>query len=335
MTTLFKRSNGFYYLKWIEDGKETRISLKTTNKKDALDFQREYERTLYEEKNTPAKSRAITFADALTAYREALAPHKKAHSIYCEAGTWNLFAAFCSLRGVDTLQRVRPADVAAWIASLVAAKHSPHGINTRRRLCCVIWNHLLHLEITDAPNPFSKVPSLKAERKTKFLPWDDVLTLVESARAHGRDIHLVFILGAFAGLRKGEILNARWEHVDFEQGRLWVEGTKSSASRDYVPLHQTLRDALAEYRQDAGYIVAPDKAAGKGYRWTFAKRWARAVTDAGITATPHTLRHSVATHLLDIGYTLQQVAVFLRHASDIPTRRYADLRGVKLDMDKF
>jgi len=51
--------------------------------------------------------------------------------------------------------------------------------------------------------------------------------------------------------------------------------------------------------------------------------------------TPHQLRHSVATHLLNKGYGIEQIAVFLRHSNDSATRRYANLKGVKLTIDAF
>jgi integrase len=206
------------------------------------------------------------------------------------------------------------------------------------RACKIVINHLIRLEAFDKANPFSRVKPLPESREVKYLDWQVVKALVDGAAPFGQDIHLVFILGAYAGLRKDEILRARWEHVDWPQGRLLVDGTKTTASRDYVPLHDLLRASLEPYRQESGWIVRPEKeVSGKAhcYRWNWRAQWAAVCTAAKVECTPHQLRHSVATHLLDMGYTLQQVAVFLRHATDIPTRRYADLKGVRLTIDKF
>jgi integrase len=345
MATLFKRQNGIYYLKFrLPNGKEVRQSLQTKIKREALKIQSEVE------SRTGGKQfDVLSFAEAWTAYEAGVYGHKKTRTIYNEHSSWNLFTAAMQARGVEALQAVRVADVASWQAELLKAGRSPVGINSLFRACKIVWNHLLRLEVINLANPITRVGNLKEAHDTKYIEWDILQYFLDAAQEISNDIYLVFVLGALGGLRKEEILRARWEHVDWQEGRLFVDGTKSTASRDYIPLHDALRDALASHRRDIGYIVRPENqptAAPHSHRWNFAKQWSRVEAIAaesmeadGIEAithvTPHQLRHSVATHLLDIGYTLQQVAVFLRHANDIPTRRYASLKGVSLTIDKF
>ena len=346
MATLYKRENGTYYIKAFVDGKEIRRSLNTKSRKEAQKMRAEAERQIAEAQITGRPSEVLNFKEAWDIYYAALQPHKKRKSIQCEEGAWNKFSAWAQGRGIMTIQSIKVGDVAQWQSSLIAEKKSPAGINNRLRMCKVVLNHLTRLEAFTGVNPFSRVKALKEDNKVKFMPWKKVLEFVELSKGVGQDIHLVFVLGAFAGLRKDEILRSRWEHVDWDQGRMWIDGTKSSASSDYVPLHQSMRDALEPYKEKSGYIVRPGKEetdAPNSYRWEFGKQWAR-VEQAESTAnkensvghvTPHQLRHSVATHLLDIGYNLQQVAVFLRHSSEVPTRKYAKLKGVRLQIDRF
>jgi integrase len=337
MATLFKRSNGVYYLKVRNsDGKEVRQSLKTTSKKDARRIQQEVERELLHPEARPES--VLSFQEAWRVYEQALAPHKKPKTLYNEKIAWTKFSDWAEAQGVTTLQSVRVGDIAQYQAGLVVSNRSNIGINSSMRACHIVVNHLIRLEVFDKANPFSKVSPLPEKRETKYLEWQTVMEMVGKAAEFGQDIHLVFILGAYAGLRKDEILRARWEHVDWTQDRLLVDGTKTTASRDYVPLHALLRASLEPYKQESGYIVKPTKAESKkqhSYRWNWRKQWAMVLKASEIECTPHQLRHSVATHLLDMGYTLQQVAVFLRHATDIPTRRYADLKGVKMVIDRF
>lgn len=333
MASIYRRSNGRYYAKMRDTaGKMQCISLKTTNRKEA-------QKLLAEVTRSPrADSSVLGFDDAWTAYEAGLKHHKQPASLYNEGCAWRSFSAFCAGRGLVSIQQVRVADIAAWMASMLDAKRSAVGVGTYRRMCGIVWNHLVRLEVVNMANPFAKVKAPPAEVQTKFLPWSDVQRFVRAAQATGRDIGLAVILGAYAGLRKDEVLRVRWEHVDWERARLFVDGTKTAASRNYVPLHADLRAALEPFREKTGYVVAPGNEgtdAPHSYRWEWRSQWRRVQDSTGLTPTPHQLRHSVATHLLDLGYTIQQVAVFLRHANDVPTRRYASLKGVSLVMDRF
>ena len=339
MATLFRRDNGVFYLKLRDSaGKEIRQSCETKNKREALRIKAAVEQQMAEVQVTGRPVEEIGWDEGWKVYEEALGPHKKDKTLYNEGLVWKAWAAWCEQQGIMTMQSVRVVDVARWQSGMAAEQRSAHGINTYLRTIKQVWNHLLRLETVTCPNPFDRVKPLPAEVQVKFLPWEAVQRLVGCAEQVGRDIHLVFVLGAYGGLRKDEILRARWEHVEWDQGRLLVDGTKTAASRDYVPLHNTLRVSLEPYREAEGWIVRPDKQdSGKlcAYRWAWQKQWKQVEKLACVTVSPHQLRHSVATHLLDIGYPLQQVAVFLRHASDIPTRKYANLKGVRLEIDHF
>lgn len=347
MASLFRRQNGVYYLKTTgADGKEIRVSLKTTNRKDAQRIRHVVEKEIAEAQVTGRVSDVLSFDEAWNIYHAALSAHKKHSSLECEKYGWQKFSAWCKTRGITTIQSIKVGDVATWQASMISDGNATAGINNRLRMCKVVLNHLIRLEVFTGTNPFTKVKSLKEESQIKFLAWEKIQEFIELSKGVGQDIHLVFVLGAYAGLRKDEILRARWEHVDWSQNRMWIDGTKSSASSDYVPLHAALRDALMPYKQESGYIVRPGKeesGAPNAYRWEWTRTWARVEAAEAAAAgensvghvTPHQLRHSVATHLLDVGFNLQQVAVFLRHSSDIPTRRYANLKGVKLAPEAF
>lgn len=349
MASIYKRSNGVFYCKLRDTaGRMQYISLKTTNRKEAQKLRIEIERQLLTSQfggdncgDTP-----LGFDEAWTAYEAGLKHHKKPSSLYNEGSAWRSFSAFCAGRGLVSVQQVRVSDIAAWMSGLLDAKRSAVGVGTYRRMCGIVWNHLIRLEVVNMASPFAKVKAPPAEVQTKFLPWADVQRFVRAAQAAGRDIGLAVVLGAYAGLRKDEILRVRWEHVDWAEGRLFVDGTKTVASRNYVPLHHDLRAALEPFREETGYVVAPGNEgtdAPHSYRWEWRAQWKRAeqatVVDGDestrLAPSPHQLRHSVATHLLDLGYTIQQVAVFLRHANDVPTRRYASLKGVSLVMDRF
>jgi integrase len=65
---------------------------------------------------------------------------------------------------------------------------------------------------------------------------------------------LCFHLFAFAGLRRGEVCNLKWEDIDFKAKMLTVTAGKGNKLRR-VPLHPELAAALAECRRDSGYVL--------------------------------------------------------------------------------
>lgn len=365
MVTMYRRKNGVFYLKFKgADGKEVRVSTGVSVKREAAKFKRRLEENLIAHSMQSPGSDVLGFDEAWEYYEAALKPLKKPRTLYNEQIAWNQFKIWCQGKGVRSLGALKVGDVAMWQAELLGLGRSPVGVNTYLRMCKLVIQHLIRLERVTFDNPFRQVRQIREVRSVKYIDWPDIVRLVDTAKAVSRDIHLVFILGAYGGLRKAEILSVRWEHVEWDKGQLLVEGTKSTASRNYIPLHQALHDALLPYwpvelttngtnttKKEEGttpWIVAPwaqPSEAVNAYRWNWRKQWAKvealevaAAAEEGrdpIHATPHQLRHSVATHLLDCGYTIQQVAVFLRHANDVPTRRYADLKGVELQIDKF
>lgn len=332
MATLFRR-NGIYYAKWIENGTERRMSLKTTIKATAQTRIKGIEQAAFMDALGISDT---TKADATPAFaweQYEAAVIKEAITMDLERICWDQFIDFCK---VGLLSEIRAAHVAGWQKHL-AGINAPTTVNTKLRNVRVVVNHMIRLNIFAGPNPLSSVPPVKVPKiNVKFRPWDEVVWLVNQASNHSPAMHLVFILGLLAGLRKKEILLQRWEYIDWDAGVFNVVGTKTKSSTNPLPLHPDLRACLEVYRQESGWIVRPDNEQGEyRYRWDFRRAWATICKRAGVTASPHMLRHSVATHLLDLGYTMAQVAVFLRHGDMRSTAVYANLKGVSLSIEKF
>ena len=137
-----------------------------------------------------------------------------------------------------------------------------------------------------------------------------------------------------AGLRVGELVGLDIEHVDLEMGSVLAFG-KGGKER-LVPLHPSAVGSVATYLS-----AARPKLAGKGAgRALFLSSRGRRLTrqgfwlilrgrsmQAGIgkKLTPHTLRHSFATHLLHGGAPLRHVQELLGHASITTTQIYTHL----------
>jgi len=139
----------------------------------------------------------------------------------------------------------------------------------------------------------------------------------------------VFYAGA---LRVSEIVNAKLEDVKLEAGYMLIRG-KGEKER-VVPLgksaQQTLREYLAESRaQLSGGKSSPLLFLARGgHRLTRQRVWqmVRAASGAiGRRASPHMLRHSCATHMVENGADLRTVQTILGHADISTTQVYTHL----------
>jgi integrase/recombinase XerD len=158
-----------------------------------------------------------------------------------------------------------------------------------------------------------------------------------------RDRALLELLYA-AGLRIGEALGLDRPSISFEGAFVRVIG-KGDRER-MVPVGEVALDWLVRYDADVrpAWRGAPSGAPGdvgpffltvRGNRlarqqaWAIVKRAARAA-NLGERVTPHTLRHSFATHLLEGGADLRIVQELLGHASISTTQLYTHLTGERI-----
>jgi integrase len=119
------------------------------------------------------------------------------------------------------------------------------------------------------------------QRRPDWLTKDQIETVIEKAELHGPNAHLFFAQCLYAGMRKDEAINARWEWYDFEAGLIHIQeghGWKAKTGNRSLPLHSKLRAILLEYGPPAtgtGYVIAPDKDWGKNrYRFDIRKTFA-------------------------------------------------------------
>jgi site-specific recombinase XerD len=142
-----------------------------------------------------------------------------------------------------------------------------------------------------------------------------------------------------SGLRVGEVASLSVESLDLDRGRVLVHG-KGSKERE-VPMSEFSVDAMAEYL-DGGRPVVASAEAG---RTLFFNRRRKPITTRDIRAmvtqyggrtltgrrvTPHTLRHTFATHLLEGGADIRAVQELLGHASVATTQRYTHVSRSRL-----
>jgi len=157
-------------------------------------------------------------------------------------------------------------------------------------------------------------------------------------REDRRDAAMVELLYA-TGLRVSELVNLEVGHLNLEVGFLQATGKRDK--QRIVPIGDKARQLVSEYLQSARpafvkkrtssalFLTRLGRAMSRQYFWKILKD--RTVR-AGITKTisPHMLRHSFATHLLDHGADLRSVQMMLGHASIATTQIYTHVEQTRL-----
>jgi site-specific recombinase XerD len=165
----------------------------------------------------------------------------------------------------------------------------------------------------------------------RYSPLPDVLSVKEVHALLGairnRRYQALAMVMYGAGLRIAEAIALEVRDVDGERGVIRVrhgKGNKAREAKLSPSLHQWLRDYWRMEQPQGPHLFA--SRTGRLPRdYTIRKALARAASDAWIKkrVTPHVLRHSFATHLLEHGTDVNVVRALLGHASIKTTARYA------------
>ena len=251
------------------------------------------------------------------------------------------YVAFLGARRIGDLADVDAKTIRAFIASVSASTHGPDGEPYRattvsRMLSTVRTFHRFALReglVTDDPTagvvrprlPRALPPPLTVEEVTAIVEAPGDATPVAT-----RDRAILELLYG-AGLRISELVGLDVDDVDLEDAAVRVFG-KGSKER-LVPIGRMARGAVAAYLTRGRPALATRRSRAALFLNTRGGRLTRQScsrlldahrTRAGITrvVTPHDLRHSFATHLLEGGADVRVVQELLGHASVATTQVY-------------
>ncbi len=241
-------------------------------------------------------------------------------------------AAFCLQQGWK-VEKLGPEGVRAFLDSRYKAGLSSRSI---ARQLVSVRNLFLYLmrEGVVAADPTAEVAAPRQwKRLPKFLNVEEVdrlLAMPETGRPLGlRDLAMIELLYA-TGLRVSELVRVRTADLNAEVGvvrtvgkggkhRLVPVGRSALAAIErYAPARrQLLRGRASEYL----FLTSRGKPLTRQSFWHRMRLYGRKAGVRG-SLTPHVLRHSFATHLLERGADLRSVQVMLGHADISTTQIY-------------
>jgi integrase len=173
------------------------------------------------------------------------------------------------------------------------------------------------------------IPKLRMRSRKVFLMPADARRLIDECTEPG--LKFALFCGLHAGLRKLEIIEARPEWFDLEEGLIHVQATTTfqPKSRDNrtVPLTDEFRAwLLDEYKLQKPFMLAPKVVHGKyRYRFDFRKAFDALVERCQLDITFHDLRRTFASLLVSKGVSLYKVAKWLGDTVEVVEDTYGHL----------
>ncbi len=245
------------------------------------------------------------------------------------------FLAYLTNENISSWRDVDRAHVRDYVLHLRQRSYASSTVG-RKVAAVKSFFHFLVADGVLADDPTTSVDSPQVDKHLPHpLSRDEVARLLAEATrsdtAKGlRDRALLELMYA-TGLRASEVIQLKVDAVDLEAGTVRCLG-KGKKER-ILPLYERAREALRVYLESGRQVLLQgrDEAAlfvnHRGYSltrqglWLIVKRHAAA---AGIEreVTPHTLRHSFATHMLDGGAGLRELQQLLGHTNISSTQIY-------------
>jgi integrase/recombinase XerC/integrase/recombinase XerD len=282
----------------------------------------------------------VNWVDALAAYdrdlraRSAAERTRKAYSVD--------LGQFVEWAGDRQPGDLRHRDVRRYAAGLSSGGAAPATVARKLAAIRGLFDFLVRTERV-GQNPADLVTSPKREEKLpQVLSVEQVRTLLERIPARTplelRD-RAMLELAYSCGLRCEEIVNLDLGALDYETEQLRVLG-KGSKER-LLPVGEPARRALERYVERGRHALSADpreralflsKSGRRLSNSDVTRRLGLWVREASLAAgvSPHSLRHSFATHLLEGGADLRTIQELLGHASISTTQVYTRVDAARL-----
>ena len=188
----------------------------------------------------------------------------------------------------------------------------------------VLGRHTLDLSQIERPEKPSKLPAVLSKEEVKR-----ILQATDNLK-HRCMLQLLYA----GGLRIGEVINLKLTDVQSGRNMLLIRGGKGKKDRTTLLSQKLLESLRAYYKQYRPKVWLFEGQTGGQYTVESLRNVFRAAREkAGIKvkATPHTLRHSFATHLLEQGTDLRYIQTLLGHRSSKTTEIYTHVTSYALD----
>lgn len=231
---------------------------------------------------------------------------------------------------IEDIQQISSSMVRSWLASLKQEETTAKTINRKLSTLKSFYKYLLRQKLVTT-NPLSIVIAPKiAKRLPIFVEEKQMHTLLnhvaQQETFEQQTQALVIKLFYTTGIRLSELLNLHEQDVDFSYAQIKVLG-KGNKER-IIPIDKALLDSIKSYIDGKPKPSATNVFVSSKGKPLYAKQvyiWIKQNLSLVTTVkkkSPHVLRHSFATHLMNNGAELNAVKELLGHSSLAATQVY-------------
>jgi integrase/recombinase XerC len=232
------------------------------------------------------------------------------------------------------LKEVSPAVVRSWLASMKDEGMSSRSLNRKISSLRSFYKYQLKNGVVELSPMGAIISPRMSKRLPVFVEQKDMAILFDEVVFpddwEGRTDRLALAILYYTGMRLSELVGLRESHVD--RGNRTVKVLGKGNKERVIPVNEVLMAAMGEYcDQKVVELEAPDRefllVGRKGrklypkYVYRLVREYLGQVTTIG-QKSPHVLRHTFATHLMNAGAGLNPVKELLGHASLAATQVY-------------
>ena len=255
------------------------------------------------------------------------------HTIAAYLNDLNSFQEFCNKEfDNQSIAEVNYTQIRSWIVSLVENKISNRTINRKISSLKSFYKFLQKTKIIEN-NPLAKHKALKVPKQVQ-VPFSEkeiinVITLLDD-EVDFESLRNKLIVELFysTGMRRSELINLKITDLDFANETVKVLGKRNKER--FIPLLTSVQKSLAKYIEVRGKINTNES-------YLFLTKKGKIIYDtlvyrvinnyfsrvsSKVKKSPHIIRHSFATHLLNEGADLNSVKELLGHSSLASTQVY-------------
>ncbi len=185
------------------------------------------------------------------------------------------------------------------------------------------------VEADDQPKRRRRRPNSELRtREHLTVPEAEALIGAAKANRHGRRDGLMILLAYRHGLRAAEVVDLRWEQVDFKTASLHVRRVKNGTPATHPLTGREMRELRRHQResQQSPFVFASERGAPlSAHGFSRIVERTGIAADLGIKVHAHMLRHATGFKLANDGHDTRSIQAYMGHANIQNTARYTAL----------
>lgn len=258
------------------------------------------------------------------------------------------FIAFLGASSSFDAASVTVADIRAWLAEMTRCGDTPRTLRRKTQSLRAFYRFLMRRKIVKT-NPAADIVLAKADRPLpQFVREEEMENLLSADTEYETDAdsardHLVMLMLYSTGMRRAELLGMKDSDVDFYRGEIRVTGKRNK--QRVIPIARELADEISRYialrdkETDEKCRISRGEYLFHGPRGRLGEKLIAAIVARMLAGTsvvrksPHVLRHTFATALLNNGAGINSVKELLGHASVATTQIYTHVSFAQMRSD--